>query len=497
MVPRSEPAPPPWPSTPTTKPGPGRRALEVLGDAEDAETWAVVADAHLLVAEASRRLGEVKVAEAALDHVIGEARIRRDGGVLARAAQERGLAIAGVGFAFGSTDHDLLQLLDEALELLADDRIADRTSLLAWSSIARNSTVDKPQQRDLAARALAEARTLPDRNDLLALSLLAERLAHATPDGLDRRVEVGPEMGAAAAAAGWADLIVVAMVLDVVDLLEQADAGAARARIDDLESFIVPFGRPVYDAYHLFLAAAMAQMEGRHADAEVLSARANDLGEISHADNARHARSGQLFVLARDLGTVGDLVPLTGAMAEEYPTMPVWQTAHATSCAAAGDLASARQACEQIFRTGGLEAVDSTWSTTVAQLVEVCWMIGEADWCADLAERLRPFADRMAVTGMGAVCLGSLHRSFALALDGAGRLDEAIEAIERAVAVSEEQGATLWLARSLAERALFLTRRGAPDDAERAALDRARSHELATELGVRLALGPTEYPGPD
>lgn len=475
----------------------GQRALDVLAGADDPDAWAIAADAHLLVAEASRRLGEVKAADAALDQVIGEARIRRDGGVLTRAVQERGLAVAGVGFAFGSVDHDLLELLDEALELVADDRVADRTSLLAWSSIARNSTADQRHQRDLAARAVAGARAVPDRPDLLALSLLADRLAHATPDGLDHRLEIGPEMDAAAAAAGWADLVVVGMVLDVVDLLEHADATAARARIEDLESFIVPFGRPVYDAYHLFLAAAVAQMEGRHAEAEALSARANDLGEISHADNARHARAGQVFVLARDLGTVGDLVPLTGAMAEEYPTMAVWQTAHATSCAASGDVDAAREACRQIFRTGGLEAVDSTWSTTVAQLVEVCWMIGEAGWCAELAERLRPYADRMAVTGMGAVCLGSLHRSLALALDGAGLLDEAIDEIERAVAVSEEQGITLWLARALAERALLLDRRGGEDDRERAAADRARSHELATELGIRLALGPTEYAGPD
>ena len=141
------------------------------------------------------------------------------------------MAIAGVGFAFGTVDLDLLELLDEALGLVPDDRAADRTSLLAWSSIARNSTADKPQQRSLAERAVAGAREQPARPDLLALALLAERLAHATPDGLERRLEVGPEMGAAAAAAGWSDLIVVGMVLDVVDLLESGDAQAARSRI--------------------------------------------------------------------------------------------------------------------------------------------------------------------------------------------------------------------------------------------------------------------------
>jgi hypothetical protein len=238
-------------------------------------------------------------------------------------------------------------------------------------------------------------------------------------------------------------------------------------------------------------------MEGRHAEAEALSARANDLGETSHADNARHARAGQLFVLARDLGTVGELVPLTGAMVEQYPTMAVWLTGHATACAAAGDLDAARDACRQVFATGGLEASDSTWSTSLAQLAEVCWMIGEAAWCAELAERLRPVADHMAVTGMGAVCLGSLQRGFALALDGSGDVDGALAALDRAIDVSEGQGITLWLARALAERALLLDRRDGPGDAERAVPDRQRAHDLATALGVRLALGPDEYPGPD
>ena len=473
-----------------------RRATEAVALLDGDAAWQLTADARLLESEADRRLGEVKDAQTALDLVIGQARSRGDARVLARAAQERCLAIAGVGFAFGTVDVDLLELLDEALRLVPDDRPSDRTSLLAWSSVARNSTEEKPRQRELAALAVAGAREQPDRPDLLALSLLAERLAHATPDGLEHRLLIGPEMGAAAADAGWSDLIVVGMVLDVVDLLESGDAHGARSRIEDLESYIVPFGRPLYDAYHLFLAAAVAQMEGRHAEAEVLSAKANELGETSHADNARHARAGQLFVLARDLGTVGDLMPLTGAMVEEYPTMAVWLTGHATACAAAGDLDAARAACAQVFATGGLEAADSTWSTSLAQLAEVCWMIGEADWCAELARRLAPVADHMAVTGMGAVCLGSLQRGYALALEGAGDLEGAITAIERAIEVSQDQGIDLWLARSLAERSIFLERRGAPGDAQQVAPDRARAHELAAALGVRLALGPTEYPGP-
>ncbi|MGN6693193.1 MAG: BTAD domain-containing putative transcriptional regulator, partial [Aquihabitans sp.] len=95
-----------------------KRAAEVLATADDDAAWQLRADARLLESEADRRLGEVKAAQTALDAVIGEALSRGDARVLTRAAQERCLAIAGVGFAFGTVDVDLLELLDEALRLV-------------------------------------------------------------------------------------------------------------------------------------------------------------------------------------------------------------------------------------------------------------------------------------------------------------------------------------------------------------------------------------------
>jgi hypothetical protein len=363
-------------------------------------------------------------------------------------------------------------------------------SLTAWSSIGRTSAPDKPRQRALADQALVLAERCADAPDLLALALLAQRLAHAE----DLRREVGPRMHQAAMEAGWTELVVVGMVLDVVDLLESAQLQAALDRIDELEGYVIPFHRPVYDAYHLFLAAAVTQMAGRHAEAEQLSARADELGEVSHADNARHARAGQQYMMARDLGFLAELVPLTEAMVEAYPGLPVWLTAHASCCVAAGRLEEAQATIDAMFATDGLEVRDSTWSTTVAQLAEVCWLLGDREHSAALAEMLEPIADRMAVTGMGAVCLGFLHRPRGLALAGAGDRDGAIAELTLAIDRSEELGIDLWLARARAERALLCAERDAPGDADLVAEDRRRAAELARQLGVRLALGPTEYP---
>jgi tetratricopeptide (TPR) repeat protein len=385
-------------------------------------------------------------------------------------------------------------VVESSTDLDDATRLGHLAALTAWSSVARNSAPDKDRQRALADRALELAERVEGRPDLMALATLAMRLAHADPAGLAQRLELGPRMHEAAQAAGWTELVVVGMVLDVVDRLEAGQADAARARIDELEDEIVPFHRPLFDAYHLFLAAAVAQMEGRHAEAEALSARADELGEVSHADNARHARAGQQFMLARDLGYSGELAPLTAAMVEAYPTLAVWLTAHATTSAAAGDLDGARAVIEQLYATDGLAVRDSTWSTTVTQLAEVCWLVGDEARCAELATALEPIADHMAVTGMGAVCLGYLHRPRGLALAGAGDLDGAVAELTLAIERSEPAGIDLWLARSLAERALVLDQRAAPGDAEQAAADRARAAELAHRLGVHLALGTEEYP---
>jgi DNA-binding SARP family transcriptional activator len=481
----------------------GRRALDAMAaaDPDDPEVRPLRIEAQLLVAEASRHLGDLVVARSALDLVIAEARARGDAASFARAVQERELIIAGVGFAFGTVDEELLALLGEAIVAVEgstdlDPAMRDRylASLTAWSSIGRTSAPDKPRQRALADQALVLAERCGEAPDLLALALLAQRLAHADPAGLDLRREVGPRMHRAAMDAGWTELVVVGMVLDVVDLLESAQLQAALDRIDELEVYVIPFHRPVYDAYHLFLAAAVTQMAGRHADAEELSARADVLGEVSHADNARHARAGQQYMMARDLGFLAELVPLTEAMVAAYPGLPVWLTAHASCCVAAGRLEEAQATIDAMFASDGLEVRDSTWSTTVAQLAEVCWLLGDREHSAALAEMLEPIADRMAVTGMGAVCLGFLHRPRGLALAGAGDRDGAIAELTLAIDRSEELGIDLWLARACAERALLCAERGAPGDAERVAEDRRRAGELAHELGVRLALGPTEYP---
>ncbi|HEX2578764.1 MAG TPA: BTAD domain-containing putative transcriptional regulator, partial [Aquihabitans sp.] len=364
-----------------------RRALDLLPatPATDPALAPLQAEALLVVATSSRNLGDRPAALEAVDRVAALARANGDGLLLARAALESGLSVAGVGFSFGRVDDDLIALLHEALDGLGDGHDAERAALLSFASIARNFGEERDVQLSLAAEALDAAERTGDRPDVKALTLLARRLALAGPQGLDERLVIGPPMVAAAAEAQWPELLVVGRVLSVVDLLEADQYEDARREVDQLARDIAPYGRRAYDAYHLFLEANFALMAGDLDRAEALSARGVELGEPSHAGNAFQAHAAQQYMTARDRGTLGEVAPLVAMMAAEYPSMPVWLTAHAACCTAIGDTEAAQAAYAPIFETGQLEnRGDSTWYTTVAQLAEVAWVVGDVDAAATL-----------------------------------------------------------------------------------------------------------------
>jgi DNA-binding SARP family transcriptional activator len=472
------------------------RAATVLASAPDPEAvWEVRAEVDLVLEEANRRLGRADRTIAALGRVIEAARAHDDARLLARAAQERALINADVGFHFGLIDHELIALLDEAIARLDEAELPERVTLLAWSSVVRSALPDEGRQKDLARRAEALAVGIEDRPDIETLVLLALRLSLSDPATLAERLELGPRMREAALASGWSDLAMLGLVLDVSDLLEAGRVDEARAANERLRAFIEPLNRPGFDAFELFQRAALAHVRGDHEEAEALSAQGALVGLASHGHNAMHARGGMQTMLARDLGTAGGLVEITRAMAAEYPDMPVWMATHAIECLAAGLPDEAARAAGRVFELGLVDARDTLWATMITQLAEACWLLGDAEQCAEVAAAIAPDRDKVAVTGFGVIILGPLARPLGLALAGAGDLDGAHDALSLAIEISDRCGFDLWAARARRERALVADRRGAPGDAEQADADRASAAAWAASKGVQLALRPGEDAG--
>ena len=474
------------------------QALDGLADAA-AHTWAervlgvldrepgaapdLRAEALVVSATALRRLGRLPAARGLAAEAVAVARAGGAVVALAAAAQETALQEAGVGLSYGAVDDGLISLLDEARALLPPDRVAERSALLAWSSIARDGT-DPALQPELAGEARDLAATLPGRPHLRALATFARRIAVAGPDGLAERLRLGPEMDQNS--RGWPELEVISHVMDVTGLLEADRVPEAEAAHERLREVVAGHRRPASTAYLLFLDATMALARGDLDAGAALSDRALEAGGEAHGANALQMWAAQQITLARDRGEVAALVPMVEERVDQFPRLQVWRAVLALGRASAGDLAGARDAYRPLFVEGRWASRHQTslWYVTTLQVAEAAWLAADPEASTILAAALVDVADRLAVTGMGSACMGPLAFGLGVARATAGDLDGAVAALDRAEARAAAGGFGPAQVRSLLARAVVRERRGAEGDAEAAADDRERGGALATALGV-------------
>lgn len=471
------------------------RARLVLGLAEDGTgpdhpDADLRADLDLLAARAARNLARMDEAAAAVARVADHARTHGDALLLGRAAEEAAQLGAGVGFSIGGVDDDRVALLVEALAVVTAEHPEARLPLLAWTSIALSGGDDRPGQAALADEAWTIAATL-ERDDLLALAAYARRLAFGGHDGLDERLEVGPVMVDAARRAGWTELELIGLLLSTVDLIESDRIDDATAALDEVRALLERSDRAMFRVYVHFIDAGLALLRGDLVAGEASSAEGLAVGEAAHGGNAMHAWGAEQFVLANFRGEQAALVPVVEGFIEEYPTMPAWKAALSACLVNAGDDEGARAAVVAALDDGPLLRHDQTGYTALGQLAEVVWHLRDAELAERLLPLLEPVADRLAVSSMGAICVGPLRRYLGLVLGVLGRTDEAIAALDEAIERCRTGGFAPYLARGLAERATLREEHNDEGDREGATADRAEAESLAADLGIHLTLTPT------
>jgi DNA-binding SARP family transcriptional activator len=484
-----------------------REALEVLAP-DEARTWARRAlaqldaaappvdgaddlrwDATSILSRTSRHLGDADGARSGIDDLLELARRSGRPAKLARAAEEAVLGMANVGFAFGAVDEGMVTLLDDvlaAIEAAPGDHPAEEATVLAWSAVVRSGAPPDQRQRDLAAAAAKAADRCRDRPHVRALSALAQRFAIPGPAAVEERLALHDEMLAAAAAARWTEMEVLAHVLGATDLLEAGRVEEWRAMLEVLRGRLAPHPRPGFDTYLTFLDAAAALLAGDLQRADELSVLGLEQGQLAHGPNATQAWAAEQFVLAWERGELPALLPMTEAMVEEFPDIAPWRAGHAAALVAAGDPGAARDVVAPLLDGDRLTVPeDLLWSTTVAMLAEVAWATGDGALGRAVADGLAPVEDRVAVTGMGALSLGHLVRHRGLALAATGDLEEADAALHRAVGRADAAGFRTWAARARIERAEVLDRSGRDGSALR-----AEGEARAAGLGIAPRLAP-------
>lgn len=121
---------------------------------------------------------------------------------------------------------------------------------------------------------------------------------------------------------------------------------------------------------------------------------------------------------------------------------------------------------------------------TLVNLAEVCARLGDAEHIDELTTALAPYMGQLLVSGWGTTCLGAADRYLAMLAALGGRLAEAEQLFEAALALEQSIGAEPHATRTRVAHARALLTLGTAIDTPRAtALLDAAAHS-AHQLGM-------------
>lgn len=439
-----------------------------------------LAEVLAALGEARLRAGETDRARVAFEEGARLAREESRDDLLARAA----LGAAGLGVTIVSVDEPLVALLEEALARVAPEQEALRVRLLSRLAIALAYAPAEARRMALVEEAAARARTLADPG-ALAVALTASHVVHWAPEHLRARLSAADELVALGERTGDPEIELHGRHWRIVDLLEQGDVAAAADEISVYGRQAAEARLPGFAWYVPAWQAALAGYRGELAAARRLANDAHAQARRVRDDNAELVLNANHYTLhvAEEAWQEFDLAHLRSRI--ESPAGRSYRAALALCLAELGDASAARALLDEAAAEGfDRMPRDANLLIGLAQLAEASAALGDAEGAAAVVPLLEPFADRMVVlvraTGLAGSAAGPLGR----ALAAAGRTDEAIHALEAAIAVDHARGGIPFAARARRDLAETLLARGAPGDGARAAALLEEAAATADRLGL-------------
>ncbi len=383
-------------------------------------------DILLALGAARDRAGCRTRAREAFGEVLALARRTEDPLLLARAALGHG----GVGVLVDAPDQDVTRALEEALHRLPAKEKALAARLRARLAIEIYYP-DRAGAEALSAEAVEDARQAND-PAALAAALNARRVACWTPELIEERLEAATEMIEAAERAGDREGVLQGRNWRVVDLMELGLRPALDHEIDAYEALADQVGLAHYRWFVPLWRSALAQLEGRWADARssgqealMLAAQADDpmapwLIRAQH-ESALDVR-GLHAQIDRDW-----YVAMAASSAQPW----AWLTCLAYFDAANGDHDAARDALNDVMRDAKLP--DTVNWHVMRELAEAAAIVGDRESAARLHDKLAPHARLFSVVARGGICLGSTQYYLGRLADTLGRPDEAELRLRRSI----------------------------------------------------------------
>jgi tetratricopeptide (TPR) repeat protein len=426
------------------------RALAALAQAPGEEARRV--DLLLALGDARLRTGDVRAARVAFDEAAAEARRRGRADQLAQAALGFGAGLGG--FEVTLFDQHQITLLEEALRALGPEDSRLRAWTLARLSVALSFVAPQPRRHELSEAAVDMARRLGDLR-ALAYALACHCDALAGPAHTEQRRRAADEIIGLADQEQDAAAALLGRRLRVVALLELADIAGVDAEIESFSRAAEDLRQPLYLWYVPLWRGMRALMQGRLEDAERHVAHAASDGARASSANARILTDSLRIELALAQGQPHEAEALLRSDVEAGLSLgPSAQAALASILARQGRRYEA-QAIVDRLTMGGLEELpveDGQWLNAMCRLAEAAANLRDVDAAEALYRRLAPHADRFAVDGIGAACLGSVHRFLGLLADTLGQADACVAHFDRAVVAHRRTGSSLLLAQTLRQR---------------------------------------------
>ena len=455
-------------------------AVEALSDALRAAAGAPGsrerATLHLELAEVRYRSGDIAGAVADCRQAADLATGLGDAGLLAASA----VVVQGMGAP--EVNADLLDLTERAL--LAGPADPERARVLAQRACAMVQLDRTAEAAPLAEQALDLARRLR----LPQAELDAVRARHlvlGAPERhtertalAERALELATELHQPVARL-WALLWLVDSAFVAGDL------GALDARLLDLEVLVPSLGLPLASWHVHRLRAARSALVGDFGRARLEAGRAVATAVAMGAGELAGVAYAFLVELASLRGSTDDLPEDLEERVGAAPSLPIVTTSRALVDLLHGRRDDAASRYAQVLAGVDALPVNGRWLGTVVELADLAVALEDAVGAARLHALLLPGADLCASGPTGTVfSRGSTHLLLGRLALVAGRVQDALDHLDRADAANVRHGARPYLVLADVSRARALLVRRASGDAARAATCAGLALALATVLGM-------------
>ena len=267
--------------------------------------------------------------------------------------------------------------------------------------------------------------------------------------------------------------------------LELGDLEGAKADWVKAQAILAELGAPdtrSYTEVTLALVEGHFELAARMADEFIATGwtgRPDPVSELVYA--------GQQFVLHREAGRLGDLLPILEGHAADNPGVGAMRAIAILAQLEAGDADTARAGFEEVATAGfgASHPQDQLWTLWLSLLSEVCAVFGDVRRAGELGDLLGAHAGHVVCAGQGACCFGSVDRFLGMLAATQGHDEEAEARYRSALDLEERMGAPPFAARTRYWYARFLLGRGGPGDRAQGEQLLSEAIGRAEELGMK------------